>query len=307
MITVIGHINPDTDTTCSAIVYAWFLNQQGQEATAYRTGELNKETRFVLTRFEQTVPELLTELSEGQVFALVDTNNPEELLPGWEKATLVSIIDHHKLVGGLSTPDPITVCIEPVACTATLLLSQMDQANIVPTKEIAGLMVSAILSDTLNFTSPTTTEVDKQAARRLAKVAEVETDSLSSELFAAKSDLTGMSVDDILSVDSKVFSLGQEKLRISVLESTNPALALAMQNELLESMNRIKQEESLTGMFFFVIDILQSKAELLAPSEHEKEIVSKAFGVEFNEETLTLPGVVSRKKQIVPKLEAALS
>lgn len=307
MITVLGHLNPDTDTTCSAIAYAWFLNEQGQEATAVRTGELNKETQYVLTHFELPTPELLSSLSSEHQIALVDTNNPEELLPGWEQAKLVSIIDHHKLVGGLSTPEPISITIEPVACTATLILSQMDQANVVPSKPIAGLMVSAILSDTLKFTSPTTTDVDKQAAERLAKIAGVEWQAWADELLAAKSDISDLSVSDLLMVDSKVFTLGSEKLRISVLETTNPSAVLAQQAELEAAMAGLKNDEDLTGAFLFVVDVLQSNAEVLTPSDHEKELVSKAFHTEFSGATVTLPGIVSRKKQIVPALEKALN
>jgi manganese-dependent inorganic pyrophosphatase len=299
LITVLGHINPDTDTTCSAIAYAWFLSNRGQQAIAVRTGELNKETAFVLERFDTDTPELLTELTAEHNVGLVDTNNPEELLKGWEHANFVSIVDHHKLVGGISTPGPITVIMEPVACTATIIFGLMDQANTAPSKKIAGIMLACILSDTLKFTSPTTTDIDKQAAMRLAEIADVDMNKLADDMFAVKSDLTGMSAEDILTVDSKIFTLGNEKLAISVLETTRPENALALRGQLEVAME--------ASSMLFIVDIIESGAELIVPSAHEREIASRAFGLDFSGDTLILPGILSRKKQIVPLLEAVLS
>ncbi|HSI20595.1 MAG TPA: manganese-dependent inorganic pyrophosphatase [Verrucomicrobiae bacterium] len=306
-ITVLGHINPDTDTTCSAIAYAWYLSETGNEAAAVSTGSLNKETELVLSRFKQETPPLLQGLTENHTIAIVDTNNPEELLPGWDKATIISIVDHHKLVGGISTPGPVSVIMQPVACTATLILGLMDQSNLTPSKEVAGIMLASIISDTLNFTSPTSTDTDKRAAERLAEIAGENMDELATDMFAAKSDLTGMSVHDILSVDSKVFTIGNEKIRISVLESTRPENALILRSELEAAMADLKEQDGLTAAWFFVVDILESKATLIAPSSHEKELAVKTFGLPFDGDLLVLPGVVSRKKQIVPNLESALS
>jgi manganese-dependent inorganic pyrophosphatase len=306
MITVLGHLNPDTDTTCSAIAYAWYLNQRGVEATPFVTGPLNKETAYVLQRFDQTAPATLQLLTADHKLAIVDTNNPEELLAGWQDAHIVSIVDHHKLVGGLSSPEAISVLMKPVACTTTLILEIMDGAGITPSKEIAGLMVSAILSDTLLFTSPTTTDVDKAAAERLAKWAEVTMKELAEAMFAAKSDLSGMSPEAILTVDSKVFTLGHEKIRVSMLETTHPAAALALQPELEAAMAHAKTQEGITAALLFVVDILNSNATLLVPSAHEKDLASRAFGMPFTDHTLVLPGVVSRKKQVIPRFEALL-
>jgi manganese-dependent inorganic pyrophosphatase len=308
MIKVIGHINPDTDTTCSALVWAWYLSQQGIEATAYRTGELNKETAFVLEHFGVPVPELLTSLSAGDSYTLVDTNNPEELLPGWQDATLTQVIDHHKLAGGLQTSEPIPFILKPLACTATVIWDEMQDSGMVELpKWVTGLLAACIISDTLKFTSPTTTEADTKVAELLVEQAGVQVEELATAMFAAKSDLTGMSVIDILNVDSKVVTMGSKKVRVSVLETTNPSNALSMRSELESTMTSMKIDSSLDAAFFFVIDILSSSAALIVPGIDEKEIAAKAFGVDFSEETLTLPGVVSRKKQIIPKLEAVIA
>jgi manganese-dependent inorganic pyrophosphatase len=247
-------------------------------------------------------PRLVEGLTEQDQLVLVDTNNPEELVNGYDQAELLEIVDHHKLVGGLHTTGPIKVTMRPVACTATLLLDLMDE----PAPQIAGLMLAAILSDTLNFSSPTTTEFDKTAAAHLAVLATVEPNELADAMFAAKSDLTGMSVKDILTVDSKVFSLGGKKVRISLLETTLPANALALRSQLELTLRELKQSEDLDGAFFFVVDIVKSEATLIVPSPFEQEVGERAFAAQFVDGIALLPGVVSRKKQIVPGIEAAL-
>ena len=213
-------------------------------------------------------------------------------------------MDHHKFFGGLSTASPIAVTMRPVACTATILLSLMADAEL--PKEIAGVMLSAILSDTLKFTSPTTTDEDRAAAEHLAEIAGVEIDELAEAMFAAKSDLSGMAPRDILTVDSKVFPFGEKKARISVLETTLPAAALSLRAELENELRAMKEEEGLDAAFLFVVDIINSAATVIVPSEDEKAVVTKAFGVPFDGETALLPGVVSRKKQIAPKIEGAM-
>lgn len=307
MIKVIGHINPDTDATCAPIAYAWYLkNSKGFGVEAYRTGELNKETLFVLEKFNIEVPEILESLSEGDEYYLLDTNNPEELLPGFEKAKLQGIIDHHKLFGGLSTESPIDVVIETVGCTSTIVYNIIKDENLDIPKEIAGLMLSAIISDTLNMTSPTTTEKDKVAIKELSEIAEVDSDEYASEMFSAKSDLTGMTARDILLGDSKLFNLGDQQVRVTVLETTKPSNAIDMTESILTEMETIKSEDSLAMMFFFVVDIINSEAHAIASTNEEKEFLEKSYDKKFDGEYLTLPGVVSRKKQIIPILESAI-
>lgn len=305
-ILVSGHINPDTDTICSAIALAWHLNSNGKEAEAISTGSLNKETQFVLDYFKVATPRLVSEFTETDTIAIVDTNNPDELLPGYDKVTIVSILDHHKLIGGLSTQQPISITVRPVGCAATIILSEIGDASVLPT-EIAGLMAGAIVSDTLLFTSPTTTPEDKQAAEMLAAHAGINLQELADNMFAAKSDLTGMSERDIITMDSKIFPMGNKKVRISALETTVPAIALSKRTKLELALAEIKSEEELDAAFLFVVDIIKSESTLIVPSEVEREIASKAYALPFKEETMELPGVVSRKKQMVPPIEQAMT
>lgn len=304
----IGHINPDTDTVCSPIAYAWFLSNKLNLATkAVVAGELNKETKFVLQKFNVAIPEVLNKFSQEHEIVILDTNNPEELLEGIEDAKIVEIVDHHKLVGGLQTSEPVKITLKPVACTATLVWQIMKDSEITKLpSEIAGIMLGAILSDTLKFTSPTTTEEDKKAAEELRSLCNEDIDKLAEDMFAAKSDLTGMSTKNILMVDSKVFPLGDKHVRISVLETTNPQNAFSMKANLVNEMTQMKTTEKLDHFFFFVVNILKSEATLLVTDDIERKLAEKAFGAKFTTDLLKLPGVVSRKKQIVPPLEKIL-
>lgn len=304
MIKVFGHKSPDTDATCSAIACAWLLNKKGEEATPYILGEFNRETMFVLKHFEVGTPAILEKLEEDDNVVIVDTNNPDELPENLDKVNILSLIDHHKLAG-LTTASPTTIMIKPLACTATLIYQMISGEGIELDKQIAGIMLAAIVSDTLKFTSPTTTDTDKLAALALSKIAEQDLDELAEKMFEAKSDLTGMKPEEILLSDSKVFEMNGKKVRVAVHETTKPDNAKSMKDDLTSAMEKIKTDEKLDAMYFFVIDILNSAADLVVSNDEEKAMAEKAFDAKFEEGFLYLDGVVSRKKQIVPSLEKA--
>jgi manganese-dependent inorganic pyrophosphatase len=308
MIKVFGHKSPDTDSTCTPIAYVWYLNEiEKQEAEAFVLGDPNREAKFVLDHLKVNLPERLDSLAEGDKVVIIDTNNPEELPDNLEEVQIIEIIDHHKLTGKLSTSEPVSITFRPIACTATIVWQKIKAKNAQVPKEIAGLLLAAILSDTLKFTSPTTTDEDKRAADELAKLAELKPDEFADKMFEAKSDLTGMSPKDILLTDSKIFELGNKKVRISVLETTKPVNAIELKSSLIAEMSELKTTEKLDLIFFFVVDILESSATLLVPGEEEKGVAEKAFNANLDDGTAVLPGVVSRKKQIIPNLEKALS
>lgn len=307
-IKVFGHKSPDIDTVCSSIAYAWYLSKKrSKSAKPYILGDINKETELLLKKFSINLPATLSSISAGEDVVVIDTNNKEELVEGIDQANIIEIIDHHKLFGNLSTDTPIKVTIRPLACTATILWKIFkDEGNEDIDKSIAGIMLGAILSDTLKFTSPTTTEEDKKAAEELATIAGVEIEKQAEEQFRAKSDISSYSPKELLLLDSKIFELASKKIRVSVLETTLPRNAMKQKKELLLSMNELKKEEALDGMFFFAVDILKSEATLLIPGPKEKEIAEKAFGVKLTDAQALLPGVVSRKKQIIPEIERVL-
>ncbi len=304
---VFGHLSPDTDSVLSAIVYSWFLSStEDIEAKPYALGEINKETAFALKFAEFEVPEILDTLESGEYIGIVDTNNPEELPKDIQKCEVVGIVDHHKLTGGISTNSPISVIIKPLGSTSTVLWTMCKEENLEIPSNIAKLMVSCILSDTLNLTSPTTTSRDKSALEELSKVASVDIDKYAEELFAAKSDLTGVSAEDIILMDSKKVETSGKTVRVSVLETTKTDNVLDMESEVRESMEKVKKREELDYFFFFVVDILKGQSILIILSKGEEVIAKSAFGTNIEDSRSTLDGVVSRKKQMLPKIMEAI-
>lgn len=305
MIKVFGHLSPDTDATGSAIIWAWYLNEHtGNEATPYVLGELNTETAFVLNHFGLPTPQLLPTLSAGEAVAIVDTNNPQELPENISEANIVQIIDHHKLVGGLTTEMPAEITTRPLAATATVLFDHMAIGADKLPREIAGLVLSCILSDTLAFRSPTTTPHDKDVAEKLAAALDIDIDSYASEMFAAKSDVSMFSDSGLIKLDSKKFNVGDKNFRVSVIETTNPATILERKKGIVGAIKDcIAEESDVDDVLFFIIDILNEEAVVLTYSELTKKVIASSFGVTVSEDTETLPGIMSRKKQILPALK----
>lgn len=305
MIKVFGHLSPDTDATCSAIIWAWYLNQHtANDATAYVLGELNSETAYVLNRFSIATPDLLPPLTAGDEVAIVDTNNPQELPATITDVNVLTLIDHHKLVGGLSTDTPPSITIRPLACTATIIYDLLTEQEISLPDDIKGLTLAAILSDTLEFRSPTTTPHDKDVAERLATELNLPLTALAAEMFAAKSDISGFSNAGLIKLDSKKYEVGDKNFRVSVLETTNPASVLARRDGIIEAITTcIAEEHDVDDVLFFIVDILKEEATVLTYNNLTKQVIGASFGVTVEAETEILPGIVSRKKQILPALK----
>jgi len=305
MIKVFGHLSPDTDATVSAIVAAWYQNEHTpNEATAYVLGELNSETIFVLNRWAVPTPPVLDMLSAGDNVIVVDTNNPQELPATINEATLIELIDHHKLVGGLESSGPTTITLRPVACTATIIYDLMTAANTTLPDHIKGLILSAIISDTLGFRSPTTTPHDQAVAETLASELSIDLVSYADEMFTAKSDISSFTDSGLIKLDSKKYEVGGKNFRISVIETTNPATVLERKAGIIEAINATKTEESdVDEVLFFIVDILKEEATVLTYNDLTKQIVNTSFGVTVTTDTAILPGIVSRKKQILPALK----
>ncbi len=304
MIKVFGHISPDTDTTACAIIWAWYLNTHSKGgAEAYVLGSLNKETSFVLKRWDVKEPSLLETLAADDSVVIVDTNNPQELPPNILDTNILQIIDHHKLVGGMTSPAPIEVIIKPLASTASVIYDLMgDQTETMP-EYISGLILSCILSDTLAFRSPTSTPRDKEIAEIVAKKLGLDMNAYANEMFAAKSDVSDYTDIGLVHIDSKKFPVGDKNIRISVVETTNPASILERREGILAAIEQIKTEEDIDDVMFFVIDILKEEATVLTYNKFIKDIISTSFGVSAENDTVVLPGIVSRKKQIIPSLK----
>jgi len=306
MIKIFGHTAPDTDATCSALIWAWYLNDIAKKpAKAYVLGDPNTEAAFVLKRWGFETPEILTDLADDEKVVIVDTNNPGELPANIGNADIRQIIDHHALAGGLSTKGPINVTIRPVAATATVMYGIMREPALEQMPDnIKGLVLSCILSDTLEFRSPTTTPRDVSLAHRLAKDLGLDTKEYAAEMFAAKSDISHFSDAELLRLDSKVFEVGNSKFRVSVLETTSPQTVMSRKASLMDSMAAVAKEDGVDQVLLFIVDILNEASTLLVPNDAVKSVAEKSFGVTVDGDTVVLPGVVSRKKQIIPNLKA---
>ena len=303
-IQVFGHKAPDTDSTGSPIIWAWYLSEvQNVPAEARLLGEPNTEAAFVLKRWGLEKPALLEDVGAGDRVVIVDTNNPDELPAHVNEAEIVEIIDHHKLTGGLMTAAPINVTVRAVACTATILHDLMGEAAARMPEPIKGAMLSCILSDTLEFRSPTTTDADKALAEHLAGDLGIAIPDYAAELFAAKSDVSAFSDAELIRMDSKIGEFGPLKMRISVLETTAPEMPLGRKASLMETMKTVCAEDGVDEVMMFVVDILREEATLLVPNDRVKAIAEKSFGRDVSGDTVVLPGVMSRKKQIIPNLK----
>lgn len=300
---VFGHLSPDTDSTGSPIIWAWFLNEvKKTPAEAVLLGEPNTEAAFVLTHWDCPKPRIVTEIADGTPAVIVDTNNPGELPVNINALDVTAIIDHHKLVGGLETKGPIDITIRPLACTATIMHSLIGKHMAQAPRFVKGLMLSCILSDTLEFRSPTTTQEDRAIAHALADDLGVDMGELASAMFAAKSDVSAFSDAELLRMDSKNYEVGGKKFRVSVLETTSPEQILSRKDSLMTSMDSVATEDGADQVLLFVVDILREEATMLVPNDLTRTVAEKSFGAFVTGDTVTLPGVMSRKKQIIPVL-----
>ncbi len=304
MIKVFGHKAPDTDSTGSPIAWAWYLTEvKGTPAVPVLLGEPNTEAAFVLRHWDLPKPQIIADVAAGDPVVIVDTNNPQELPASIAEANVLGIIDHHMLVGGLKTRAPIDITIRPLACTATILHDLMGTDIARAPRGIKGAMLSCILSDTLEFRSPTTTPHDRAVAEKLAADLGVAIPDLAAALFKAKSDVSAYSDAALLRMDSKEFEIDGKQLRISVLETTAPSVILDRKASLMASMADVAGEDGADQVLLFVIDILREEATLLVPNDLVKRLAEASFGATVTGDTVVLPGILSRKKQIIPSLK----
>ncbi len=301
---VFGHKSPDTDSTGSPLIWAWYLNEvKGVDAKPVLLGEPNTEAAFVIEKWGFEKPEIISGVEAGQPVVIVDTNNPAELPDAINDADITAIIDHHKLVGGLETKGPIDITIRPLACTATIMHDLMgDDAAKMP-DNIKGAMLSCILSDTLEFRSPTTTDLDKALAEKLAAELNIDLGAYASEMFEAKSDISAFSDAELIRMDSKEYAVDGTKFRVSVLETTAPKLVLDRKDSLMASFETVAAEDGVDQVLLFVVDILNEEATLFVPNDLVKGVAKKSFDATVDGDTVVLPGVMSRKKQIIPNLK----
>ncbi|MEH7119867.1 manganese-dependent inorganic pyrophosphatase [Neobacillus vireti] len=298
---IFGHKNPDTDTICSAIAYADLKKQLGVDAEPVRLGQINGETQFALTTFNAEVPRLVEAVaSEVNSVILVDHNERQQSANDITDVRVLEVIDHHR-IANFETSDPLYYRCEPVGCTATILNKMYKENGKEIKKEIAGLMLSAIISDSLLFKSPTCTPEDIAAAQELAAIAGVDAETYGLEMLKAGADVRDKSIADLLSLDAKGFDMGSSKVEIAQVNVVDTADVLERQAELEAAITNIIAEKNLDLFLFVVTDILTNDSVGLALGS-KTAAVEKAYNVTLENNTATLKGVVSRKKQIVPVL-----
>eukprot|EP00996_Jenningsia_fusiforme_P000779 NODE_1704_length_1435_cov_25.531746_g1538_i0.p1 GENE.NODE_1704_length_1435_cov_25.531746_g1538_i0~~NODE_1704_length_1435_cov_25.531746_g1538_i0.p1 ORF type:complete len:372 (+),score=53.65 NODE_1704_length_1435_cov_25.531746_g1538_i0:157-1272(+) len=310
----LGHLTPDTDAICSAMAAASFFG-----GTAARTGPINRETAFVLNYFGVTPPPLVTDISEPAAWALVDFASEAQLHQRVNKSRIALVIDHHKVSEDqIATPGPIHVDIRPWGCTCTILTYLYRQENLVPTRTAAGLMLGAILSDTLNLRSPTTTPHDRSAVAFLRTVAKVsDFAGFVKGMFEAKSSTEGMTAKEIVLQDFKVFTAGNIRYGWGAGETMLPGQLLDRAAELVDAMVEVKREKGLDLCFFSVSDIsfdTPPHSTLIAGGDREMLIAGQAFPgdgsrsrSQLGEHVMDIGRLVSRKNDFIPKVSAVLA
>jgi len=298
---VFGHKNPDTDTITSAIAYAELKKALGVNAEAIRLGEMNDETLFALDTFKVTAPRLVTEVAtEASHVILVDHNERQQSANDIDAVTVTEVIDHHR-IANFETSDPVYYRAEPVGCTATILNKLYKEHGVAIKPEIAGLMLSAIISDSLLFKSPTCTEQDIIAARELAEIAGVDANVYGLEMLKAGADLSKKTVPELIALDAKEFTMGALKVEIAQVNTVDTAEVLLRQEELETAINEVILAKGLDLFVFIVTDILTNNSVGLVLGK-EANLVERAYGLEATNNLVYLEGVVSRKKQVVPVL-----
>lgn len=298
---IFGHKNPDTDSICSALVYADLKTKLGADVEPVRLGVISSETQFVLDYFQVKEPRLVeTVANEVNEVILVDHNERQQSANDIEQVQVVEVIDHHR-IANFETSNPLYFRAEPVGCTTTILKKLYKENGVEIPKEIAGLMLSAIISDTLLLKSPTCTEQDVAAAHELAQIAGVNLEAYGLEMLKAGADLSDKTIADLLSLDAKEFQMGSAKVEIAQVNAVDVNDVLARQAELEAAMNSIISEKGLDLFVFVVTDILNNDSVAIALGS-ATQAVEKAYKVTLTGNKAVLKGVVSRKKQIVPVL-----
>jgi len=299
---VVGHKNPDTDSVTAAIAYAELMKAKGENFVPCMQGEANPETALVLERFGAAVPQILTDAT-GKQIALVDHSDIAQAPDNLSKGEVVAIVDHHK-IGDVTTNNPIFFCAMPVGCTGTVLKTLFDSEGIKISAQIAGLMLAAILSDTVNFKSPTCTDADKKAVEGLAKIAGVnDTDALFMDMLKAKSSIQGIPAMALLNRDYKDFDMKGKKVGVGQLELATLDQAADIRDDLFKAM-----EEQKSGgrhsVLLMLTDVVKEGTDLLVLSD-EPALIESAFNSKLSGNSMWIDGMMSRKKQTVPNLQKA--
>lgn len=303
---VTGHKSPDTDSIAAAVSYSYLKRQLGMDAVAARAGEVNKETKFALDYFKVEAPVLLNtaarqnEEDEKMKIILVDHNESKQCVDGIEDADVLELIDHHRL-GDFTTESPIFILIRPVGCVNTVIYGLYKQNQVKPSKEVAGMMLSAIISDTVLFRSPTTTEEDKKAAEELAEIAGVDYEKYGMEMLKAGADISDYPAEKLAHNDTKEFEAGGKIFSCGQISVMDVEPVNAKKAAIMQELESTKASKNYVASYLMVTNILTEDTYLWF-TDGAQEAAEEAFGKKAESGCIYLPKVMSRKKQVAPFL-----
>ena len=298
---IFGHTTPDSDSIVGALSLSYLKNQLGEDTIPVRQGEVNPETAFILEKFGFEAPALKTEFAGENVY-LIDFMERSQSPKDIDEATILGIVDHHKM-GDLKTDTPLEMWVRPVGCSNTIVKEMFDHHNVEIPKELAGMMMCAILSDTVIFKSPTCTKTDTKAVKELAEIAGIENPKeLGMEMFIVKSDVLNDTKEALVLRDFKDFKMGGNTIGVGQLEVVDLSVFDNMKEELFAAMQKIKDEADRHTVLLLLTDIMQEGSQLLVLSNDNSKIES-AFEMTLDDNQVWLPKVMSRKKQVIPFLE----
>ena len=302
---VFGHQNPDTDAITAAMAFSYFQNQLGYETEAVALGEPNDETKYALDHFDMKAPRVVKTVSnEVDKVMLVDHNEPQQSVSDLDKVTVTHLVDHHR-IANFNTAQPLWITARPYGCVSTIITELFQQKYINIPANLAGMMMSAIISDTLLLKSPTTTDHDREAVKYLAKVAGVDDyEKYGIDMLKAGTNIAKKSDNEIVDGDAKTFELGGAKLRIGQVNTVDLDDVFSRQDDLEKEMHNLMDQNGYETFVLMVTNILNSDTDLFVVGDHT-DVVEKAFGKKLENKRMNLPGVVSRKKQVVPPLTDA--
>lgn len=298
---VTGHKSPDTDSIAAAISYSYLKRQLGMDAVAARAGEPNKETKFALDYFKVEAPVLLTNVArkseedEKTKLILVDHNESKQCVDGIKDAEVLELIDHHRL-GDFETESPIFILIRPVGCVNTVIYGLYKQNGVKPSKEVAGMMLSAIISDTVLFRSPTCTEEDKMAVKELAEIAGVDYEKYGMDMLKAGADISDYPAEKLAHNDTKEFEAGGKTFSCGQISVMDVEPINAKKADIMKALEATKAEKNYEASYLMVTNILTEDTYLWF-TEGAEAAAEKAFGKKAENGMVYLPKVMSRKNR----------
>ena len=299
---VFGHQNPDSDAIGSSYGYAYLKRQLGVDAEAVALGTPNEETAFVLDYFGVEAPRVV-ESAQSEVVnqvILTDHNEFQQSISDIKDVEVIEVVDHHR-VANFETANPLMMRLEPVGSASSIVYRMFKENNVEVPKEVAGLLLSGLISDTLLLKSPTTHASDPAVAAELAEIAGVNLEEYGLAMLKAGTNLSSKSAEELIDIDAKTFELNGNQVRVAQVNTVDISDVLSRQAEIEEAINNSIKNNGYSDFVLMITDILNSNSEILALGSNTDK-VEAAFNFVLDNNHAFLEGAVSRKKQVVPQL-----